>query len=232
MDFLWQPRFKKTNRLESRERFVFITDESFCRSILEYQNQAKRLFKTLSDNSPQRCSIETGNGQYIFQWVKKYLLTDEADRGDWRSSVYVIFAVTSSSSSPASSPWLRCTSARKPPMPSLMISPRWCPSLLHSYLLFGAIFIPRSLFRKMQIAEILSTGVSQPVWSQNQHSNPALLLHRVWHIHTGRCRVNIKLRKARTVNYGYHRKQRRPTVTAEGGEIWTTWTLSYKMSRG
>jgi vesicle transport protein SEC22 len=37
------------------------------RSILEYQNQAKRLFKTLSDNSPQRCSIETGNGHYIFQ---------------------------------------------------------------------------------------------------------------------------------------------------------------------
>ena len=46
---------------------------NLCRSILEYQNQAKRLFKTLSDNSPQRCSIETGNGQYIFQWV--YLLT-------------------------------------------------------------------------------------------------------------------------------------------------------------
>ena len=28
-------------------------------------------------------------------------------------------------------------------------------------------------------------GVSQSVWSQNQHSNPALLIHRVWHIHTG-----------------------------------------------
>ena len=115
--------------------------------------------------------------------------------------------------------------------------PWWsCPggvlSLLHSMKLFGAIYIPRSPFSKMQIAEILFTGVSQPVWSQNQHSNPALLLHRVWHIHTGRRRVNIKLRKARTVNYGYHRKQRRPTVTAEGGEIWTTWTLSYKMSRG
>jgi len=37
------------------------------RSILEYQNQAKRLFKTLSDQSPGRCSIETGGGQYIFQ---------------------------------------------------------------------------------------------------------------------------------------------------------------------
>merc|ERR1712083_1100166 len=32
-------------------------------------NQAKRLFKILSDNSPQRCSIETGNGQYIFHYI-------------------------------------------------------------------------------------------------------------------------------------------------------------------
>merc|ERR1711936_391157 len=39
------------------------------KSILEYQNQAKRLFKTLTDNSPQRCSIETGNGQYIFHYI-------------------------------------------------------------------------------------------------------------------------------------------------------------------
>jgi vesicle transport protein SEC22 len=44
-------------------------DEQTGKSILEYQNQAKRLFKTLSDNSPQRCSIETGNGQYIFHYI-------------------------------------------------------------------------------------------------------------------------------------------------------------------
>jgi len=44
-------------------------DEQTGKSILEYQNQAKRLFKTLTDNSPQRCSIETGNGQYIFHYI-------------------------------------------------------------------------------------------------------------------------------------------------------------------
>jgi len=42
-------------------------DEQTGKSILEYQNQAKRLFKTLNENSPNRCSIETGSGQYLFQ---------------------------------------------------------------------------------------------------------------------------------------------------------------------
>jgi len=36
-------------------------DEQTGKSILEYQNQAKRLFKTLNENSPSRCSIESGN---------------------------------------------------------------------------------------------------------------------------------------------------------------------------
>ena len=35
------------------------------RSLLEYQNQAKMLFKKLTPNSPEKCSIETG--PYIFQ---------------------------------------------------------------------------------------------------------------------------------------------------------------------
>ena len=42
-------------------------DKQIGESILEYQNQAKHLFKTLNENSPQRCSIETGSGQYLFQ---------------------------------------------------------------------------------------------------------------------------------------------------------------------
>lgn len=35
------------------------------RSVLEYQNQAKMLFRKLGPNSPARCSIETG--PYLFQ---------------------------------------------------------------------------------------------------------------------------------------------------------------------
>lgn len=35
------------------------------KSILEYQNQAKMLFRKLGPHSPQRCSIETG--PYLFQ---------------------------------------------------------------------------------------------------------------------------------------------------------------------
>jgi len=42
-------------------------DEQTGRSILEYQNQAKRLFKTLNANSPRRCSIESG--QYLFHYI-------------------------------------------------------------------------------------------------------------------------------------------------------------------
>ena len=92
--------------------YLFTWMTNIFRSILEYQNQAKRLFKTLSDNSPQRCSIETGNGQYIFQWV---IINFSAELK------FVLLAVTSLSSRPVSSPWLRCTSARRPPMTSSMI---------------------------------------------------------------------------------------------------------------
>jgi len=44
-------------------------DEQTGKNILEYQNQAKRLFKTLSENSPGRCSLETGNGNFLFHYV-------------------------------------------------------------------------------------------------------------------------------------------------------------------
>jgi vesicle transport protein SEC22 len=40
-------------------------DETSGRSVIEYQNQAKMLFRKLNTNSPQRCSIETG--PYLFQ---------------------------------------------------------------------------------------------------------------------------------------------------------------------
>lgn len=42
-------------------------DEQTGKSILEYQNQAKRLFKTLNENSPSRCSIESG--AYLFHYL-------------------------------------------------------------------------------------------------------------------------------------------------------------------
>jgi len=42
-------------------------DEQTGKSILEYQNQAKRLFKTLTDASPSRCSIESG--PYLFHYM-------------------------------------------------------------------------------------------------------------------------------------------------------------------
>ncbi|KAK4303794.1 hypothetical protein Pmani_024224 [Petrolisthes manimaculis] len=42
-------------------------DEQSGRSLLEYQNQAKMLFKKLTPNSPARCSIETG--PYVFQYI-------------------------------------------------------------------------------------------------------------------------------------------------------------------
>jgi vesicle transport protein SEC22 len=35
------------------------------KNVVEYQNQAKRLFKTLSRTSPVKCSIESGH--YMFQ---------------------------------------------------------------------------------------------------------------------------------------------------------------------
>jgi len=42
-------------------------DENTGRSILEYQNQAKLLFRKLSSHSPTRCSIETG--PYLFHYL-------------------------------------------------------------------------------------------------------------------------------------------------------------------
>ena len=44
---------------ESRQLF------QLGKSAVEYQNQAKRLFRTLSATSPVKCSIESG--QYLFQ---------------------------------------------------------------------------------------------------------------------------------------------------------------------
>lgn len=37
------------------------------RSVLEYQNQAKMLFRKLTSQSPSRCTIETG--PFLFQYV-------------------------------------------------------------------------------------------------------------------------------------------------------------------
>jgi len=42
-------------------------DEQTGKNILEYQNQAKRLFKTLNENSPKICSVETGN--FLFHYI-------------------------------------------------------------------------------------------------------------------------------------------------------------------
>lgn len=42
-------------------------DEQSGRSILEYQNQAKMLFRKLGSHSPPRCSIETG--PYLFHYL-------------------------------------------------------------------------------------------------------------------------------------------------------------------
>merc|ERR1719412_1629141 len=42
-------------------------DEQLGKSAVEYQNQAKRLFRTLSATSPVKCSIESG--QYIFHYI-------------------------------------------------------------------------------------------------------------------------------------------------------------------
>ncbi|KZC11529.1 PREDICTED: vesicle-trafficking protein SEC22b isoform X1 [Dufourea novaeangliae] len=42
-------------------------DEQSGRSILEYQNQAKLLFRKLGPQSPARCTIETG--QYLFHYL-------------------------------------------------------------------------------------------------------------------------------------------------------------------
>ncbi|CAK9812861.1 Vesicle-trafficking protein SEC22b [Anthophora quadrimaculata] len=42
-------------------------DEQSGRSILEYQNQAKMLFKQLGPRSPTRCTIETGH--YLFHYI-------------------------------------------------------------------------------------------------------------------------------------------------------------------
>lgn len=42
-------------------------DEQSGKSVLEYQNQAKMLFRKLNTLSPSRCSIETG--PYLFHYL-------------------------------------------------------------------------------------------------------------------------------------------------------------------
>ena len=87
----------------------------------------------------------------------------------------VLFAVTLSSSSPVSSPWRRCTSARRLPTLFSTTSPRLrsLPKIFSGY--FG---------RPVGIGNYLP-GVPQSIRSQNQHRDAALLFHRVWHLHTG-----------------------------------------------
>lgn len=50
--------------------FTYISPWQTGRSILDYQNQAKMLFRKLGTHSPARSSIETG--PYLFQWVFVY----------------------------------------------------------------------------------------------------------------------------------------------------------------
>lgn len=45
-------------------------DEQSGRSILDYQNQAKMLFRKLGPQSPPKCSIETG--PYLFHYLIEY----------------------------------------------------------------------------------------------------------------------------------------------------------------
>ncbi|XP_066256940.1 vesicle-trafficking protein SEC22b-B [Euwallacea similis] len=45
-------------------------DEQTGRNILDYQNQAKLLFRKLSSQSPPKCSIETG--PYLFHYLIEY----------------------------------------------------------------------------------------------------------------------------------------------------------------
>merc|ERR1712228_478198 len=42
-------------------------DEQLGKNIVDYQNQAKRLFKTLTATSPIKCSIESG--QFLFHYI-------------------------------------------------------------------------------------------------------------------------------------------------------------------
>merc|ERR1712024_319796 len=42
-------------------------DEQLGKNIVDYQNQAKRLFKTLTATSPIKCSIESG--PYLFHYI-------------------------------------------------------------------------------------------------------------------------------------------------------------------
>lgn len=51
--------------------FTYISPWQTGRSILDYQNQAKMLFRKLGTHSPARSSIETG--PYLFQWVYTYV---------------------------------------------------------------------------------------------------------------------------------------------------------------
>jgi vesicle transport protein SEC22 len=43
-------------------------DEEYERSLMEYQQQAKMLFRRLTPQSPPRCSIESG-GKYMFHYL-------------------------------------------------------------------------------------------------------------------------------------------------------------------
>jgi len=49
------------------KRIFFLWLLQSGKSVLEYQNQAKMLFRKWGPQSPNRCSIETG--PYLFQWV-------------------------------------------------------------------------------------------------------------------------------------------------------------------
>ena len=42
-------------------------DESHDYNMVKYTNQAKMLFRKLNDTSPTKCTLETGQGDYVFQ---------------------------------------------------------------------------------------------------------------------------------------------------------------------
>lgn len=52
-------------QLDFPSNFIQINVFQSGRSVLEYQNQAKMLFRKLGPHSPARCTIETG--PYLFQ---------------------------------------------------------------------------------------------------------------------------------------------------------------------
>ena len=131
----------------------------------------------LRDAASKPATASTFSSESYIDWctdmIGRWIWCDETTYS-W-TPLPVLFAVTLSSSSPVSSPWRRCTSARRLPTLFSTTSPRLrsLPKIFSGY--FGCpVGIVNSL-----------PGVPQSIRSQNQHRDAALLFHRVWHVHTG-----------------------------------------------